>query len=74
MRAAIWHAHVEPAGTARTPLGITIAFGAAVVVVAALGAALVPESAAGMRFELVAMALTGFAAVVGDVMAAVARR
>lgn len=53
----------------RTPIGINIGVGAAMVVVAAVVAAAIPVTDADWRFGLVAAAVVGFAALTVDVRA-----
>jgi hypothetical protein len=60
----------RPARARDTLVGINVALGSAVVVVAAFASAVVPASASGVRLALVALALAGFTAVAVDVTAA----
>jgi MFS family permease len=54
---------------ARTPVGINLALGTAMIVVAALLAAVIPATHAGWRFALVATAVGLFAALTLDQLA-----
>lgn len=76
MRAENWaerdvqHARRRPAAEPGVPIGVNVAGGSAVMVVAALVAAAVPESAAGVRLGVVAVALAAFTVVTVDLRAA----
>jgi MFS family permease len=54
------------ASAERTPIGISLAAGAAALIAAALVAAMLPASRAGWRFALIAVVVGGFAAVTLD--------
>jgi hypothetical protein len=54
-----------------TPVGINVALGSAVVVVAAFASAVIPASAFPVRLGLVVLVVAGFAAVAVDIAAAV---
>ena len=66
----VQHARRWPSAEPGVPVGVNVAGGSAVMVVAALVAAAVPESAAGVRLGVVAVALAAFTVVTVDLRAA----